>query len=186
MTTRVARGMFDPAAEARLVDLFRANVERCPEEFVASCADLLDGDPLNIDPATCSDGDYLNLMIVALGKWLASLVEAHGAHRVELASTQGYRVEPTATCEDLVSIAMRFTPVIAAPPDPLAPQAPVADECETAAHVAKRVSARKDLDDILAGNADLYEGLVAESEALLEAARYDIAGYRAWLRAGPV
>lgn len=183
ITTRVARGMFDAEAEASLIDLFRANVESCPDGFVAACADLLDDDPFTLDPATCGESDYLNLMIVALGKWLASLVQAHGVHKVELASTHGYRVEPAATCEDLVSIAMRFTPVIAAPPDPLAPQAPAVDECDTATQVARRASARKDLDGILAGDADLVEELVAETETLLVSARYDIAGYRAWLGA---
>ena len=120
--TRVARGMFDAAAEASFVELFRANVARCTDGFVDACSQLLASDPTTIDPAVCGEIDYLNLMVVALGKWLASLVQAHGAHKVELASTHGYRVDPSAPCEDLVSIAMRFTPIIAAPPDPLAPQ----------------------------------------------------------------
>jgi hypothetical protein len=183
ITTRVARTMFDAVAEASLVELFRANVARCPDGFVDACSHLLESDPTTIDPAACSEVDYLNLMIVALGKWLASLVQTHGAHKVELASTHAYHVDPGSPCEDLVSIAMRFTPIIVAPPDPLAPQPTVVDECETAVQVAKRASARKNLDDLLAGDSELYEALVAETEALLAAARYDVAGYRAWLGA---
>ena len=182
ITTRIARGLFDHAAEASLVDLFRANVEHCGETFVVACADLLESDPSTIDPASCSEPDYLCLMIVALGKWLSALVHAHGPHEVELASTQGYRVKPGAACEDLVSLAMRFMPVIAASANPLAPLPPaVIDECETAVGIAKRTSARKDLDDILAHEGELHEALSLETETLLAAARYDVAGYRAWL-----
>jgi hypothetical protein len=185
ITTRVARGMFDVAAEASLIDLFRAIVAQCPEGFVDACSQLLASDPMTIDPAACGEIDYLNLIIVALGQWLASLVQAHGVHKVELASTLGYRVDPSAPCEDLVSIAMRFTPIIAAPPDPFAPQPTVVDECETAIQVARRASARKDLDDLLAGDSELHEALVGETEVLLASARYDVTGYRAWLGANP-
>ena len=182
ITTRIARGLFDRAAETSLVELFSANVEQCGESFVIACAELLKGDPSTIDPSSCSEPDYLCLMIVALGKWLSALVQAHGPHEVELASTQGYRVEPGAPCEDLVSLAMRFTPVIAASANPLAPQPPaVIDECETAVGIAKRASARKNLDDILARECDLHEALILETETLLRAARYDVAEYRPWL-----
>lgn len=181
LTTRIGRGMFDPDAEARLIDLYRANVMSCADPFVEACRPLLTTDPSTIDPATCSDLDYLNVMIVALGKWLASLVQSHGPHKVELASTHGYRVDPQSSCEDLVSISMRFSPTIVAASDPLAPQPVTIDECRAAVDVAKRAAARKDLDGLLADNPTLYEDLVAETEALLLAARYDVASYREWL-----
>ena len=186
ITARIARGLFDHVAETSLMELFRLNVEQCGETFVTACSDLLESDPSTIDPAKCSEPDYLCLMIVALGKWLSALVQAHGPHEVELASTQGYRVDPSAPCEDLVSLAMRFTPVIAPSANPLAPQAPTAiDECETAAGIAKRTSARKNLDEILGNDGELYEALTIETETLLTAARYDLAAYRPWLGTSP-
>ena len=42
---------------------------------------------------------------------------------VELASTHGYRINPIAASEDLVSLALRFEPVIAASLDALPPTA---------------------------------------------------------------
>lgn len=180
VTTRIGRGIFDAEAEKRLVDLFRANVEHCGG-FVTACADLIEADAASIDLAECSEQDYLCVMIVSLAKWLSALAQAHGPNRVELASTQAYRVQPGAVCEDLVSLALRFEPVIAPPSDPLAPAPPqVIDECVIAERIARRARARRDVDSILAGQPDLYEALAAETEALLADARYEIGGYREW------
>ena len=123
VTTRVGRGMFDADAEQRLIDLFHENVARC-EGFVEACEQLLESDVRSIDPATCSAADLMNLMTVAIGKWLSALVQAHGPSRVELASTHGYRIDPDAAQEDLVSLAFRFTPVIVASPDAFSPTSP--------------------------------------------------------------
>ena len=78
----------------------------------------------SIDPATCSEADLLILMIAAIGKWLSKLVQVQGPSRVQLASTHGYRIDSVAAREDLVSFALRFDPVITAPPDALSPTAP--------------------------------------------------------------
>ena len=181
VTTRIGRGLFDEAAEQRLVDLFRANVDRC-EGFVRACADLIEADASSIDLAACSEQDYLCVMIVALAKWLAAHAQAHGPNRVELASTQAYRVNSNATCEDLVSLALRFEPVIATPPDALAPTPPeVIDECYIAERIARRARARKNIDDILAGDPGLDEERAVETEVLLLEARYDVKPYRSWL-----
>lgn len=183
VTTRVARGMFDPAAEERLLDLFHANTEQC-EGFVAACADLLEADARTIEPLECSQQDYLNVMIVALAKWLSALAQAQSPNRVELASTHTYRVLPQSGCEDLVSLALRFDPIIQAPPDALAPAPPPPiDECLIAEGIARRARARKDVDGLLADQPALYDALAAETEALLLQARYDVTGYRAWLGA---
>ena len=138
VTTRIGHGMFDADAEKRLIGLFRENVANC-EGFAEACEHLLESDVESIDPATCSEADLLNLMTAAIGKWLSALVQAHGPSRVGLASTHGYRVDPIATWEDLVSLALRFEPVIAASPDPLSPTAPASvDECATAKAILRR------------------------------------------------
>lgn len=181
VTTRIGRGMFDPDAEQRLLDIFRANVGSC-EGFVEACANLLESDPASIDAAGCTAGDFLCLMVVALAKWVSALAQAHGPNRVELASAHGYRVEPGAACEDLVSLALRFEPVITAPTNPLSPSPPdPVDECALAKAIARRAAARLDVDGILEDRPGLSDELAAETERLLIQARYDVTHFPAWL-----
>ena len=181
VTTRIGHGMFDADAEERLIGLFRENVANC-EGFAEACEHLLESDVESIDPATCSEADLLNLMTAAIGKWLSALVQAHGPSRVELTSTHGYRIDPIAAREDLVSLALRFEPVIAASPDPLSPTAPASvDECATAKAILRRSVHRLDVDTILEQQPDLHEELIYETERLLADARYEVAGYRPWL-----
>ena len=181
ITTRIGRGMFDADAEQLLIGHFHENVANC-EGFAKVCEQLLESDVRSIDPATCSQRDLLNLMTAAIGKWLSALVQAQAPSGVQLASTHGYRIDRLAGGEDLVSLALRFDPVIAAPPDAFAPTPPTpVDECTTAKSILKRSGHRLDVDSILEQQPDLNEELIGESERLLEEARYDVAGYREWL-----
>lgn len=182
MTTRIGRGMFDPDAERRLLDIFHSNVAEC-DGFVAACADLLEADPTAIDAAACSEPDFLCVIVVALAKWVSALAQVHGPNHIELASTHGYRVAPGGACEDLVSLAIRVEPVIAAPSDSLSPSLDPLDECAVAEGIARRATARRDVDAILAERVELHDALIDETEALLMLARYDVSGYRAWLNA---
>ena len=181
ITTRIERELFDADAEQRLINHFRDNVATC-EGFVEACDEILESDAGSIDPATCSEVDLLNLTTVAIGKWLSKLVQAQAASQVVLASTQGYRVNPVAAQEDLVSLAFRFEPVIAASPDALSPTAPdPVDECAIAKAILSRSNRRLDVDGILSQNPDLLEELTDETERLLTNARYEVTGYREWL-----
>ena len=163
------------------MNLFHKNVNTC-EGFAEACEQLLESDVKSIDPTTCSEADLLNLMTVAIGKWLSALVKVHAPSRVELASTHGYRVDPVAAREDLVSLALRVEPVIVASPDALSPTAPaLEDECTTAKAILKRSASRLDVDTILEQQPDVYEELIGETERLLADARYEVAGYRPWL-----
>ena len=182
VSTRVRHGMFDADAEEQLITLFQENVKTC-EGFAEACEQLLESDAASIDPATCSEADLLILMTAAIGKWLSALVQSQGNSRVELASTHGYRVNPGAAREDLVSLALRFEPVIAASPDALSPTTPtLEDECATAKAILRRSARRLDVDTILEQQRDLLEELICETERLLKDARYEVAGYRPWLR----
>ena len=173
--------MFDTDAEQRLISHFRDNVVNC-EGFAEACEQLLESDVESIDPATCSESDLLNLMIVAISKWLFKLVQYQAPSRVELASTQGYRVNPVAAQEDLVSLALRFEPVIVASADALSPTAPApVDECAIAKAILRRSNGRLDVDNILDQQPDLLEELIGETERLLADARYEVADYRPWL-----
>ena len=181
VSTRIRHGMFDADAEEQLVKLFHRNVDTC-EGFAEACEQLLELDVKSIDPATCSEADLLKLMTVAIGKWLSVLVQVHAPSRVELASTLGYRVNPVAAQEDLVSFALRVEPVIRASPNALSPTAPaLEDECTAAKAILKRSVSRVDVDTILEQQRDVREELICETERLLAAARYEVAAYRAWL-----
>ena len=181
VTTRIGYGVFDADAEERLMSLFHRNVNTC-EGFAEACEQILESNVKSIDPATCSEADLLNLMTVAIGKWLSALVQAHGPSRVELASTHGYRVNPVATQEDLVSFALRVEPVFVASPDALSPTAPAPeDECTTAKAILRRSARRLDVDTILEQRRDMCEELIGETERLLADARYEVADYRPWL-----
>ena len=181
VSTRIRHGMFDADAEEQLVDLFHRNVDTC-EGFAEACEQLLELDVKFIDPATCSEADLLKLMTVAIGKWLSALVHVQAPSHVELASTHGYRVNPVATQEDLVSFALRVEPVIVASPDALSPTAPTReDECTAAKAILKRSASRLDVDTFLEQCPDVYEELIGETERLLADARYEVADYRLWL-----
>ena len=181
LTTRIGRETFNTDAEQQLIGHFRDNVANC-EGFAEACEQLLESDVESIDPATCSEIDLLNLTIVAIGKWLSKLVQRQAPSLVELASTQGYRVDPVAAQEDLVSLALRFEPVIVAPADSLAPTAPApVDECAIAKAILRRSKRRLDVDNILEQRPDLLETLTNETAQLLVLARYDGEAYREWL-----
>ena len=162
------------------MSLFRNNVEAC-EGFAEACGQVLELDAKTIDPATCSDEDLLKLMTAAIGKWLSALVRVHAPSRVELASTHAYQVDPLSSQEDLVSLALRVEPIIAASPDPLSPtRLTPEDECATAIAILRRSAHRRNVDAILEQEV-VREELIRETEGLLEDARYDVSGYRAWL-----
>ena len=181
ITTRIGRGMFDADAEQILISHFHKNVEEC-EGFAEDCNQLLESTVKSIDLATCSEVDLLNIMTVAIGKWLSKLVQSQAPSRVELASIHGYRVFPKAAQEDLISFALSFEPVIEAPPDALSPTAPnPLDECAIAKAILKSSHCRLDVDNFLKLHPDLLEELIIEMEGLLDDARYDATKYREWL-----
>lgn len=181
VSTRISHGMFDADAEEKLLGLFRKNINTC-EGFAEECERLLESDVKSIHPSTCSEVDLLNLMTIAIGKWLAALVRAHRLSRIELASTHGYRVNPLAVCEDLVSFALRVEPDIVELPDALSPTTPTLDdECETAVAIVKRSARRLDVDTILEDDGGVRDELIGETEQLLAHARYDVTKYRPWL-----
>ena len=181
IATRMGRGMFDADAERQLIDRFRENVANC-EGFAEACEEVLESDVQSICTLTCSERDFRTLMTVAIGKWLSVLVQAIGPSRVELASTHGYRIDPAAAYEDMVSLAIRFEPVIAAPPDVFSPTAPTSvDECATAKAILRRSTHRLDVDTILKERHDVREELITETERLLKLARYKVEDFRSWL-----
>ncbi|WP_419925744.1 PP_RS20740 family protein [Candidatus Poriferisocius sp.] len=182
IATRIGRGEFDADAEETLIRRFRKNVSEC-EGFADACNRILQSDASSIDPATCSPTDLLHLMTVAIGKWLSAMMQVQGTSRLELASVHGYQVNPDSPCEDLVSLALRFQPVIKASPDPLSPAPPdPLDECEIAKSILRRSTNRINVDEVLYDDRKLHDELIGETQELLAKARYDVTGYRSWLQ----
>lgn len=141
------------------------------EEAVWAAADTPDG--------------LLSVFLTGLCKWFLGLALAHQPPTtVELRSIIGYRVVRDAEHEDLISLALRFTPTFVPAGDPLGlANQPAAgpDECMLAASILKRVSARVDVDKILADDPLLNQSMIDETAKLLSLARYDVDAYKAWL-----
>ncbi len=99
----------------------------------------------------------------------------------------GCTVDARSEHEDLVSIAIRFTPTFAPAKDPLrlansAEEAP--DECKISTRALKAVAKRINADVKLAEDADLHQSMVEATAQLLTLARYDAAAYRVWVANG--
>lgn len=126
---------------------------------------------------------FLKLYSVGLAKFLLQFF--HGQPNlpanVELASCYAYRVhgeEP-----DMLALAFR---VIPDPPRVYAPTVGGAAivpnlEPQRANRVAVRAARLQDLDYVLENETDVREEAVSGTEALLSAANYDVAGWKAWL-----
>lgn len=104
---------------------------------------------------------------------------------MKLCSVFGYRVDKGATHEDLISLALKFTPTFVPARDPLglannAVAAP--DEGTLATLALKRVAKRIDADKKLADNATLHESMIDATAHLLSLARYDVDAYKLWLK----
>lgn len=184
VTTRIGKSHFHEDAAGILLDRFNVNLDTCAD-FADACERLLGTrDRGDLNPAVCDAVVFLRMMMVAMCKWLMALGQVSGPNRVELTSSHAYRVNPGAECEDLVSFALRFDPVIKPSAGPLhAGTKTSIDECLEGTRIARRASALKDVDGLLENDAALVENLVVEIENLLRAARYDIGGYREWLAA---
>lgn len=186
ITTRIGRRLFDPEAENKILKIYRTHAREC-EDFRSVCKELMTDNPIGIDISTCIDHDYFRLMVLALAKWLSSLIRAHvPPPKVELVSVLGYQIDPRASCEDMVSFAIRSNPTSSRVDDPLNPTPAVQQnpkiDCTSALQIARRVTKLKNVDDILIGDSNLEQRLITETKDLLHRARYDESKYPAWLR----
>lgn len=105
---------------------------------------------------------------------------------MEVKSVLGYRVLKSAKAGDLVSLAIRFTPQIVPPNDPLSlatiKTAPF-DECAFATKALNRIGKQKDVDTILLNDQELFSRMKKDMEELLFEARYDVSAYLEWVAA---
>lgn len=184
ITTRVNRGAFDSEAEGKILEIYRDHAGKCGG-FLSACREFITGNPVEIDILTCKDRDYFNVMIVAFAKWLSRLIKAQNpSTKVALVSVFGYKINPSSSCEDMVSFAIRSEPLSVEIDDPLAPipaqQTYQKIDCTTALQIARRIKKFGNIDEILFVKSRLRESLIAETSALLELARYDVSEYPTW------
>ncbi len=185
LTTRVGPQHIHGDALSRLTAKFSQNLNGCPAFLAASRDHFSIEDDAAINAACQSQKGMLDVCVTAVCKWFLGLVVgASPAWSVELKSAVGYQVDGHLDAEDLISLALRFTPSGQSLPDPMglaAQPGNAPDECALAAAMAARVARRKNADTILAEDAALAAEMESASCTLLEQSRYDGQEYRIWL-----
>ena len=188
LTTRVGDDHVHAAVLDTLLGKYIENLRTCDPFRELSRALFACEDDAGTRAAATGANHLLPLFLCGLCKWLVGLaLEQQPPTTAELRNVIGYRVYGGAPHEDLVSIAVRFTPTLQPAVDAtgLANHPVVApDECRLSVAVLQRVAERADADVILRDDADLRGRMVEATETLLTAARYDGGAYREWIRAG--
>ena len=190
LTTRADKESINDEVLGRLVGKYASNLKTCSAFREASKAHFDIDDHTALDLAMKSSGSLLPVYLTGLCKWFVGLALEHKPpFLVEIRSVYGYRVKKDADNEDLVSIAIRFTPTFHPAGDPLgltSHPTPPLDEGALATKALNRVAKRVDADKQLAKDADLQARMVNASMKLLADARYDISSYEAWLSSDSV
>lgn len=184
LTTRADRSTVDSAVRQALDAVLAANLTCCApfaEEFqtrlvVAGHADE------NSYVTTCHESDWLHVFCVALCKWILKQAMACNM-RLDVKSTMSYRVATDSADDDLVSLALLFTPSLLPLPDHagLASTGRSLDECTLAARIPVQTAKRRKVDEILRSDDALAQEMREEMGALLAKARYSVSDYELWL-----
>jgi hypothetical protein len=181
LTTRAGEHQIHAEVMRTFVATYEKNLSDCVP-FKAASRALFDFDEV---PAAV-ETRFLPLFLSGLCKWLLSVALGFNPpSRVDVRSVIGYRISPAAPHEDLISLAIRFSPVLAPVVDRMGlghKTSTALDECELAVKAINRIAKMANADDILRADADLHAEMV-EATATLLPARYDPEAYRAWVSA---
>jgi hypothetical protein len=186
LTTRADKPNVNEQVLQALLGKYVSNLAQCVpfREASRDCFDIETADALNAAAGT--PAGLLPVFLTGLCKWFVALaLEYQPPTSVELRSVFGYRVDKGAAHEDLISLALRFTPTFVPAGDPLGlANQPVAapDEGTLATRALKRVAKRIDADKKLADDAVLLQSMVDATAHLLGLARYDVEAYKVWLQ----
>lgn len=184
LTTRTDQPNIDQKVLARLIEKYVDNLKKCVSFLKASKEEFSIETEAAVSSAVGTPPGLCSIFVTGICKWLVGLALAHKPQlNVELRSAIGYRVATEATHEDLVSLALRFSPTIAPASDPmkLAKEAAQLDECKICTSLVARIAKRVDVDKRLKDNATLHSEMVDASAKLLSEARYDADEYRKWV-----
>lgn len=186
LTTRADKPNINEQVLKVLLAKYIANLEQCMQ-FREASRDHLGIETVEaLVAAAETPVGLLPIFLTGLCKWFVALALGHQPPTsVELRSVFGYRVDKGAAHEDLISLALKFTPTLLPASDPLglANQPVVApNECTLSTRALKRVVKRIDADKKLADDAALYQSMADATGHLLCLARYDMEAYKAWLQ----
>lgn len=173
----------------RLLNRYLANLSDCEVFRRASLEKFRVGDEDTMRASAETEEGLLPLFLCSICKWLAGIALAQNPpSRVEARSVIGYRVHGGAETEDLISIAIRFTPTFVPGGDPVGLADNHADgpsECAIALQALNRVASRKNVDRILRDDPALNSDMADATARLLESARYDSDAYHEWANSFP-
>lgn len=186
LTTRADKPNINDQVLQTLLGKYVANLTQCAEfreasrdHFSIETADAL-------TTAVDTPAGLLPVFLTGLCKWFVALALEHQPPTsVELCSAYGYRVDMSSEHEDLISLALKFTPTFIPVGDPLGlacQQVAAPDEGMLATRALKRVAKRVDADKKLAEDVALYQSMADASAHLLGLARYDVEAYKVWLQ----
>jgi hypothetical protein len=186
VTSRFDRQTLDKEAAARLLtEVIRAR--EC-DGFDAACLECFEQDITELELEKCSERDYFRLMAVGFCQWVFRIAQEHSPQYVKVRMAYCYQVLPSSAGPDMMSMAIRFTPVYVAAEDPSGlaqADTPAVDDCEAAVDFVKKVSGAKDVDYRLGEKLEMRMGLMEEQGRLLEEAGYDYDEYIAWAEGFP-
>lgn len=186
LTTRAGQDHVHDDVLKILLGKYLANLQECEPFRLASAEHFGVADEDAMNNAAATEAGLLPLFLCSLCKWLAGLVLSQiPPSSIEVKSVIGYRVDADAEHEDLISIAIRFTPTFepAADPMKLSKQSSAGlDEGAVAVQALNRVARRKNADSLLKDDPELNASMIDATAALLELARYDTDEYRSWVQ----
>jgi hypothetical protein len=185
LTTRADKANVDVQVLQALLAKYTENLTNCAAFREASLEKFSIETAVALAAAAATADGLLAVFLTGLCKWFLGLALAHQPPTsVELRSVIGYRVNQGAEHEDLISLALRFTPTFVPATDPIGlanQQVAAPDECALSTRALKRVAKRVDADKLLADTAGLKQEMIDATAALLVLARYDEAAYRTWV-----
>ena len=186
LTTRVGQQHVHASVLQKLLDKYVENVEKCPD-FRDVSREVLDLDNETAVKAVPVDPTKLvPVYVCGLCKWLAGLALSYQPPtKTKVMSVMGYKVDGSAPCEDLISIALKFIPTLDPSTDALGLATHtlvVPDECVSAVQAVRRAVKRTDADQVLQQNAALMQEMVEATARLLKLARYDLEAYKVWVQ----
>lgn len=187
LTTKVARPDIHDEALEMLLERYLRNLSDGEEFRGASAEHLSIGTEAEMRETIQSGKGLADVFLTGLCKWLFGFVVGQAPPcKAKLENIVGYNVGGGETM-DLVSLAIRFTPLNLPSPDPGglsggSPEPP--KECELASRLPGPITNRADVDGLLAEESGLFQEMVNAQAVLLEQARYNTDEYRAWVRGG--
>lgn len=182
LTTRVGKNHVHPETLKRFEERYAKNLKDCKafrDEFSTT---FKIGDENALAQAIETATGLHCVFLTGICKWLLALALEHKSS-LDVRSVLGYRVVKNAAETDLVSLAVRVTPVVAPANDPMKlSQVTVnlPDECTLSVKALKGIAGHQDVDGLLASNNALRIDVTAKMAALLEQARYDREAYVKW------